>query len=831
MKNKKIKYENDEKKSIIIALIVSAVVIIAIVLACFAVKKHQNSSAAEVNAGVVSESEPDQSSSQGSIVVANQQELDEALNDMNTVSILFQTEEEQEIVIPEHDYRTIEFFIDAPYTNVTNNGIFSKITIYKVDSNTWTENATGNSFLIDSSACHMVINGGALVKSIEHVQDGSTLAIESQGTIELLALEADSAIVSLQTDGVLRQLQIYKNTNLKLSGNQTKTTAIEIEYGADGAVLNCSVPARVSSFASATLLFAEGAEGSELTIKSTGTSVQVNNETTDFIKVTDADGTESKVEASETFTFATESGSGEEEQSSSNASGTSTSQSSSSSSSSTTSGSGTVSSGLSSGNKTYVTSGYSKEQVDSMIASAVEAATKDMLDQKTANAMVEKAVKEATEKAKQEAIKDMITQEQAQEMIKDAVKDTITQEEAQKVVEDAVDSAVTEVLTKPMIVSFTEESPIYAGVEASLETGTELLPTVENLALPEYVYGHTFTGDVYKIPVISWQNLDQYSQSALAGTYRFAAILQTIPECNVAGGVRAVATVYVKPSGNETAVTYKDKNYESTISVREIDVIDIEEALIGDKVSYYYITNNSNTEVTYVALNFFYYDEDGRIVEDNTGRWYGRYLQPGESYIAYRENPCMDYAGYFVEVDALKSGMEPAKQYCEASIYYLDERGEPVEGITNHLQIKLYKKETDVEISQCSVTLLYIGLDERGQRVVLGADTISTGRGEVISINGTAQNNPLVLDIVPPGETVEVLYTVTGGYTFVENIEDADDTETTEKIDNTESTENTENNESTDNTDNTTAAGNTGSTDNDNATDLEQTLKTGEGQK
>lgn len=807
MKNKKNQYESDEKKSIIIAVIVSVVVIVAMVLAFFAVKKYQPGSQSGNSSSEVSQSDEVQEATQGNIVVCNQQELDAALADLSVVSILFQTEEEQDIVIPEKDYRPIEFMIDAPYTNVTNSGIFSKITIYRVDSNTWTEKATGNSFLVDASACHMVVSGGALVKSIEHVQTGSTLAIESQGIIELLALEADSSIVSVQTDGSLRQMQIYRNTNVKLSGSQQKAIGIEVEYGADGTVVNCDVPVGISSFASSTLYLKKGAESSEISIKSQAASVQVINESEDSLKVTEADGTESKVGAMETFTFASqnESGEGAQNNSSGNTAGNGSSGSSSGSTSGSAGSSGSTghssgsasSSGTTSGNKTYVTSGYSKEQVDQMVASAVEAATKDMLNQKEADALVEKAVKEATEKAKQEATTGMITQEKAQELIQEAVKDTISQDKVEEIVKDAVDSAVTEALSKPMIVSFTEEPMIYAGEAVAPESGTVSLPPVEELVLPQYVYGHTFMGEVYKIPVISWQNTDQYSQNASAGTYRFTAILQTIPECNVAGGVRAYVTVFVKPSGNKSAVTYKDKNYEGTITVSGNDVIDSEDAGIGEKVSYYYITNNSDTEVTYVALNFYYYDVAGKTVKENSGRWYGRYLQPGESCIAHRENPCMEYAGYFVEVDAGKSGMEPAVQYCETEMYYMNEQGAPSETTTGHLQMKIYKEDTAPEISQCSVTFLFIGFDGKGQRVVLGTDTISTGRKEISSINNTDKNTPIVLDITPPEGTEETVYTVMGGYAIVEQTKDETDTKTEENTGGAGNTEVTENNTNT----------------------------------
>lgn len=765
MKNKNIKYESDEKKSIIIALIVSVIVMIAIVLAYFAVKKYRTADSGSATQEETMESTQDTGgdSKDGNIVVATQEELDTALSDPETVSVLFQTEEEQHIVITDGDYSSIDFQIDAPLTNVDNYGVFSQVTIFRVASNTWTEKAVGNRFLIDSAACHMEIDGGALVNSIESIQDGSTLAIESDGTVKSVLLEAPSSIVSIQSDGALEQVKVYNNTSLNLMGSQTSVTDLEISYGADGTVLNTSIPVSISCFASATLSMDAGAEESTIAVNNSDAFVQVANHTTETIAMTSPDGTEQTLETEQTTSFGTDpsqtqaetvsstgtqaasDSSGSVKSGSSASSGTSASpgrtnvssgSGSTSGSSGTAKGGTTVTTTTTTGDSKTNTSGeYTKEQVNQIVSSAVKEATQGKIDQKTADTMIE------------EATKDMVSKDKMEDMIK-----------------DAVDDAVNQTLSKPMLVSFLDEAPIYVGVANSGATDQNTLPDVQSLPLPDHVIGRTYIGEQYHVPVLSWQNLDNYSASAKPGAYRFAAILQTSTEYNIISGARALMTVYVGSATNQGLITYKNRTYENLISISENDVENIQDTLIGDKISYYYITNQSQTEVLYVSLNFHYYDKQGRNIAENESRWSGRYLQPGESCIAYRENPYMEYEGYFVEIDASKSGLEAAERYCQVDLEYENQTSETA---TNQLELHVYKKNTRREISECSVTLLFYGADKRGNKIVIGVQTISTGRGETASINDTNENNPIIVDVEPPEGTTEMKYATVGGYAFL----------------------------------------------------------------
>lgn len=729
MAKNKIAFEKDEKKSIMIAIIVSVVVVLAVMLAFVAIRRYQR--AQGISTDVVIETET-ATVIEGNAIVTNQEELNKALADETATAVLIETDENQTIVIPAGDYSRLSLIVNAPYTEITNYGVFGSVTIQQIASNTWTESVSGNSIIVDAAACHIIVPSGINVNSMENIQSGSTLAVELQGTISLLALESGSSIVSVQVDGELSQIMIYAPTNLTLSGGCRTATSIELAYGSDGTVLNTSIPVKVDTFAQAAVELAEGAEGSELTIADTSAVMTLTNNTAEDVTVKTGEN-EEIVAAGAAFTNEGEvvaASESEESQASSNPQGSYSRGNSSAGSSSAGSSSGSSSSGSSAGSSSAGSSttsssssggGYTKEQVEAMIQEAVSDANAQMQNQINT------------------ALDGTISQEDAQNLINDAVRDALNDAEKEK--QEAVADAVENVLAKPVIIEFVDEACLYAGVQGTI-------PGAESLSLPKEVYGRASTGDIYVIAVREWKNTDNYSESVPAGTYRFTAVLESSTEYYVAAGVQAYATVYVRPTTNDYFVTYKDAAYKQWINVTEYRVADYSNVQQAYPEAYYLIENISETSVIYAALDFYYYDSRGVMVESE--HWNGIYIQPGKSWVAYRSKPCVEYDYYVVEVDNYISRNAKVDSLVEI---------QP----TNASAIEVYKN-TDKLISECAVLILYMGSD--GQ-TAYGIESFSSGSTNYkTTINDTSEDAPLAFNLhVPDGADINRSIIVSkGGY-------------------------------------------------------------------
>ncbi|MDD3173959.1 MAG: Ig-like domain-containing protein [Herbinix sp.] len=126
--------------------------------------------------------------------VTNQSQLD-ALLGSGASLITIKTTDAVNFVIAAGDYSKQKLVVDAPNSDVTNNGKFASIEIKQIKSNTWYENAVGNLLKILASDSRIVISPNAKV-SIEVNEKGATLKIENNGVVEDLYViqEADIAI-------------------------------------------------------------------------------------------------------------------------------------------------------------------------------------------------------------------------------------------------------------------------------------------------------------------------------------------------------------------------------------------------------------------------------------------------------------------------------------------------------------------------------------------------------------------------------------------------------------------------------------------------------------
>lgn len=757
MAKNKLVLEHDEKKSIIIALIVSAVVILALVLTFVALRGYQ-----EKHGGTVIESNPVVESTEtagdlvysGDVVVTNQEELNAALENENVTSISFESGDTQSVVIPTGDYSTITFSINAPQTEVTNYGVFAAVTIYQIAANTWTESVSGNAFIINAVACHMIVPSGIEVKSIEAMQDNSTVAIEISGTVSLLALEGTDSIVSIQEDGVLSQMIIYASTNLALQGSPTSIIPIEVAYGADGSILDLAVPANVVSYSNATINFNAGAEESTVTASSDTGTVTVSNYTNTDINFTFPDGSVNVVVPEGTLTYDGSQGnsSGGTNEAVDSSSDTTSSESSNSGSSGSGSSGSSSSGSSSSGNKTTssggtVVNGYSQSQVDQMISAAVNQATAGMISATDVAAMIESAKNQAVLTATQ----DMISKDEARELINNAVL------EAQKQIEDEIKKES----AKPTIVRFSDIADIYGGKEGSTKAFSMVKAELDAVTS---VTGQTAEGELIEVPVIQWNNYNSYNEddsqttSIKAGTYRFIATLQTSDQYSIASGLMAEVKVYVQAAEitGSGQIIYEDEAMVDLMPVTEYWVEDSENVKAGEPDAYYVVHNNSDSKIL-VYLEFDYFDSNGEEILRLSESHDGKYVQPQQRLIIKRDKPSEEYNYCIVTVHTAQGNIESAAIYADC---FFNETRDAI--------IVRKKNETPGTLVEVTLQVLYIKDNK-----VYGTQQFTTGNGspsiksiengESIVIN-SSYNLQIPSALGTDNPLLESIISMSGGY-------------------------------------------------------------------
>lgn len=108
--------------------------------------------------------------------VANQAELDAALNDSNIKTIAIKTTDKVDFVIPagSHD---VDLTVDAAAASVDNSATFKSIVIENISPDTWTEKGKNNKFTVRGKQAHFKFDAQAIVDQI-------LVALQSSLTLE-----------------------------------------------------------------------------------------------------------------------------------------------------------------------------------------------------------------------------------------------------------------------------------------------------------------------------------------------------------------------------------------------------------------------------------------------------------------------------------------------------------------------------------------------------------------------------------------------------------------------------------------------------------------------
>lgn len=277
------------------------------------------------------------------VTIRTQKELRAALKDPKVTSIVIKTAKGVTFTIKDGDYSDKKLVISSPKATVKNYASFEKIEIR--DGNTVYDRGEGNQIVVkDKNELKLVagkraadvnitvasqsgkiqIINNAKDSTIVTAADASVVLNQSanltvaEGTkLEKLEVKADASItvakgaevqniavsgaaqnVALTVDGALANVSIDSKAAVKVGGSTTM--AVAIKNNAEGAAIESAVKTDVTLGANAAISFTEGAEGS--TVKSEKAEIKptVDNKTTDKIKVTDAAGKETTIDAGKT---------------------------------------------------------------------------------------------------------------------------------------------------------------------------------------------------------------------------------------------------------------------------------------------------------------------------------------------------------------------------------------------------------------------------------------------------------------------------------------------------------------------------------------------------
>lgn len=241
------------------------------------------------------------------------------------------------------DYSKKTLTINAPYSDVVNNGKFKKVVINAVKNGTYVDEASGNSIINNSSdeikivvgkllynltnngngGTLNLINNGKITKMF--ATDNSTINLGGTGTVKNFTANSDvnfnvgsnstvnnikitegAGNVTLNVDGTVKKVIVTAPTNIIVGGNSDTPIEIVFAAGSEGSTITASTPVAITSSVAITAIFEEGSavssfnssvestvinnSGVDLTITNNGITETVESTVTDTTTTTNNTG-------------------------------------------------------------------------------------------------------------------------------------------------------------------------------------------------------------------------------------------------------------------------------------------------------------------------------------------------------------------------------------------------------------------------------------------------------------------------------------------------------------------------------------------------------------
>ena len=584
--------------------------------------------------------------------VSSQLELRNALNDSSLSSIIINNDNGEEFNIPSGDYSKVSLVVNAPNSDITNQGLFKDITINAIASDTWIEKVNGNILILNAAAGRIVVPSDVQVKEILIVNKtvDSQFVLDIAGEVSKITVDSTSE-VKLSVSGKVGDIEINNRASLLIEGTSKDSINITISEEADGTMITSGVELNVESASNADIVLKKGAEGSKVAILDETKVVEVTNNTTEkvIVKTVD-DNNVVEIVPKKNGTI--------------NAQGQVVG---------TTTGGVTGTDGIT----------PPATHVIPPVPSSGDSGTGNSGSSDSGSG---------------------------------------NSGSGDSGLGDAQSSGnLTRIITR-----FETLPSICAGT-----FGESLLP-VSSLNLPTAVIGVAISGEKVEFPILSWNNTNNYCGSSKAGNYYFTGVLGTPSsdiKYRISEGLTPTCRVYVKTVSQieyyGDASEYVDiKIFDGAYSPRE----------------YTLITNKTQEELS-VELEYYYYDENGYLIGDNSSdRKYYSDIPGGSLKVIEHFDTKKTYKTRKIIVKAYNSGTSNTRKLNNISFTYEDSPA------TNAVNVKAKNNSTKI-IGNVEVELLYF--DANGK--VLGRE-----RG--IFENVYAPGNEETLAISYPYEYTDINY-------------------------------------------------------------------------
>ena len=178
--------------------------------------------------------------------VSTQEQLENALKNVNLQQLTISTEEAVSLTIPEGDYSQVSLYVNAPEGHIENHANFKNIVITGIGKSTYVEFAVGNTYLYQAPEGRFVTEPGAVVSSF-------TIA-EGTGSVDLV------------NHGNIANIMLTSQAQVQISGENENRLNVTAAQSAQNSEISTSITLKVTAEAVITINLRAGSENTMVSV-------------------------------------------------------------------------------------------------------------------------------------------------------------------------------------------------------------------------------------------------------------------------------------------------------------------------------------------------------------------------------------------------------------------------------------------------------------------------------------------------------------------------------------------------------------------------------------
>lgn len=154
--------------------------------------------------------------------------------------IIYNSQEKEEIELPELNASNTTLIVNAPNATISNNTVFKDIQIDAISADTWFEKATKNKIKVNAKKSHICVANGASLEKLDVAGSAEGVNIENEGTV--------------------KGISVSVSVNITITGSNRTKIPFEVQESAKGTLINTTIPLGIDASADITLQLRLGAE-------------------------------------------------------------------------------------------------------------------------------------------------------------------------------------------------------------------------------------------------------------------------------------------------------------------------------------------------------------------------------------------------------------------------------------------------------------------------------------------------------------------------------------------------------------------------------------------